>query len=205
MLICDAYPIEFIDLIDSLPEPDWCSPAQRRMNSIIEDDQVIKEVCTLFAEALKTGTDVRQEFSEGLWTFFEIASTLPDRQPAGSHLRQRGGPVVFSTPEQLISDVRNTAQAARDLAEMLARIAPTIGLSDAEQLIAQLKALPPACHSSLVLLSDDSFPNPGRTGAADDWWMWMCNELRIIASVHMPFRSDELIHAVAGVLLEEGQ
>lgn len=203
MLICDAYPIEFIDLIDSLPEPDWCSPAQRRMHSIIEDDHVIAEVCHLFSEALKTGADVRQEFSEGLWTFFEIASTLPDRQPAGSHLRQLGAPVVFSTPEQLISDVRNTAQAAQDLAEMLARIAPTIGLSDAEQLIGKLKALPPTCHSSLVLLSDDSFPNPGRTGAADDWWMWMCGELRTVASVHMPLCSDELIHAVAGVLIGE--
>jgi len=44
----DCYPPEIVEWAQGLPEPECCTPAQKRIAAILEDDEVIKASKCIF-------------------------------------------------------------------------------------------------------------------------------------------------------------
>ena len=209
----DIYPSEIIEWSCMLTE----DPSERHQQAqaILCDDDVMRAAQPTIAAMLADNDHWQEEDRanrlDGFWRFIEEASTLPEQQPPGSHLRAPGELPMFLTPNELRRDISATASAALELAERISRIAPTITdalpLAESRRLIDSLDALHCACAAKAYTHStkthgEPDFPLPGDTAGPGAWGNWMLSKLDMLAALHLRGTYPDLIHAVQRAIID---
>lgn len=193
--ITKTYPAELAALIEDFPSPDLCSPQQQRVVNLAMDSAVMEYAGPILHMIEQAEGDERLNLIAEFWEFLEMVASIPDRQPAGSVLNTC--PPQFIPPNQLAKDIQRAAIAARDLAETLPNIAPTLR-TEVYQHIEQLRALSSLCFQTLASFAIEPAMNPGRS--PDSWHQWVRREIGIVASLSMPDASPHLLDAISEAL-----
>lgn len=197
----DCYPPEIVEWAQGLPEPEYSTPAQKRIATILDDAEVIRASKRVFEKMDNTSNpDEAVQRLDSFIALVEDIAALPDQKPrAARWYNEKEKYAEFPTKKEVSEALEDVSLSAQDLAKLLNRHAALIHFDSLEELQQLLGDFLKTAQMTNPF--DKSLPNPGMMAAEGNWRNYLLKKIANMSEVRLGERHTDFIQEVHRVLL----